>query len=76
MNSCAASTRCAADCRWKASSRKRPNRSRSPAEAGQHQSPVALARFARQRSGLILLGFVLTVATTTVGLIPYYLTVP
>jgi ATP-binding cassette subfamily B protein len=35
-----------------------------------------LARFARQRWGMVLLGFVLTVSTTTAGLIPTYLTVP
>ena len=35
-----------------------------------------LARFARQRGGLILLGFVLTVVTTAAGLVPPYLTVP
>jgi ATP-binding cassette subfamily B protein len=35
-----------------------------------------LARFARQRWSMVLLGFVLTVATTTAGLVPTYLTVP
>ncbi len=35
-----------------------------------------LARFARPRLGLILLGFALTAATTAVGLIPPYLTIP
>ena len=34
------------------------------ARAGQHPRPVAFARFARQRSGMILLGFMLTLATT------------
>ncbi len=48
-----------------------------PAEAPvSTKSLWRLARFARQRAGLILLGFVLTVATTTAGLIPTYLTVP
>lgn len=35
-----------------------------------------LARFARHRAGMIFLGFILTVATTGVGLVPTYLTVP
>ncbi|HVU87828.1 MAG TPA: ABC transporter ATP-binding protein [Pirellulales bacterium] len=35
-----------------------------------------LARFARQRWSMVLFGFVLTVATTAVGLVPTYLTVP
>jgi ATP-binding cassette subfamily B protein len=46
------------------------------AEAVSTRALFRLARFARQRSSLILLGFVLTVATTAVGLVPYYLTVP
>ena len=49
---------------------------RAARRAGQYQSTVAASRFARQRWSMVLLGFVLTVATTTAGLVPTYLTVP
>ncbi|MBL8829461.1 MAG: ABC transporter ATP-binding protein [Planctomycetaceae bacterium] len=39
-------------------------------------SLLKLARFTRNRMGLILLGFALTVASTAAGLIPPYLTMP
>jgi ATP-binding cassette subfamily B protein len=35
-----------------------------------------LARFAKPRAGLILVGFLLTLATTAAGLVPPYLTIP
>src|SRR5205823_6654643 len=39
-------------------------------------SLLRLLRFARPRAGVILLGFVLTLASTAVGLIPPYMSVP
>jgi len=55
----------------------RPSHDRAPRKA--QSSAHALFRllpFARARKGLILLGFVLTLATTAASLIPPYLTMP
>ncbi len=47
-----------------------------PPEPVSTRALLRLAQFARHRAGLVLLGFVLTVATTAAGLVPPYLTVP
>lgn len=48
----------------------------TPPEAVSSHSLFRLSRFAKPRMGLIVLGFALTAATTAVGLLPIYLTIP
>src|SRR5205823_10622462 len=49
----------------------RPSATPKPAS-----SLLRLVRFARPRAGMIVLGFVLTLASTAAGLIPPYMSVP
>jgi len=46
------------------------------AQPGNTRALFRLARFARQRMALIIVGFFLTLATTAAGLVPPYLTMP
>ncbi len=48
----------------------------APAKPASAMALLRLSRFAKPRKGLIVLGFLLTLATTAAGLIPPYLTMP
>ena len=54
----------------------RPLHGREPQKRANTLALIRLLRFARARKGLIALGFVLTLATTGVSLIPPWLTMP
>src|SRR5262249_30676519 len=59
----------------------RPENGQCPACAPPPTAPSVsalfrLARFSRARAGLIVLGFLITLASTTAGLVPPYLTMP